>query len=100
MRAEATDDNPTPYQYPPRYPRSLTLKQRLELEAAGYEPQHHKNTAVDSEEALYRSYLLPVKDAIPKLTGTIQEDVVRSGWEAICLRYEMEKSRESESGSS
>lgn len=90
MEAEATAASRTPYQYPPKYPASLTLDERLEMEVGGYEPVHHPNTAVDSEEALYESYLLPVEEAIQKLKGTIQEDVVRSGWQAIVRRHQIE----------
>lgn len=90
MAAEATVASPTPYQYPPKYPATLTLKERLEMELGGYEPVHHPNTAVNSEEALYKSYLLPVEEAVQKLRGTIQEDVVRSGWQAIVLRHQIE----------
>ena len=90
MAGQATAVNPTPYQYPPQYPAELTLAERLKLEPELHEPVHHENTAVDSEEALYESYLLPIKEAIEKLKGTVQEDVVRSGWDAICLRHNME----------
>ncbi|KAA6413580.1 MAG: hypothetical protein FRX48_03326 [Lasallia pustulata] len=87
---EATATSPTPYQYLPKYPATLTLGERLEMEVGGYEPVHHLNTAVDSEEALYESHLLPVKEAVQKLKGTIQEDVVRSGWQAIVRRHQTE----------
>lgn len=90
MEAEATAASPTPYQYPLKYPATLTLEERLEMEGGGYEPVHHPNTAVDSEEALYESYLLPVEEAVQKLKGTIQEDVVRSGWQAIARRHQIE----------
>ncbi|KAA6407902.1 MAG: hypothetical protein FRX48_08253 [Lasallia pustulata] len=82
--------SPTPYQYPPKYPATLTLEERLEMEVGGYEPVHHLNTAVDSEEALYESHLLPVEEAVQKLKGTIQEYVVRSGWQAIVRRHQTE----------
>ncbi|SLM37325.1 NUDIX hydrolase, conserved site [Lasallia pustulata] len=89
-RTEATATSPTPYQYPPKYPATLTLEERLEMEVGGYEPVHHLNTAVDSEEALYESHLLPVEEAVQKLKGTIQEYVVRSGWQAIVRRHQTE----------
>lgn len=90
MAANASEDSEKPYQYPSKYPEDLTFAARRAMEAGGYEPVHHANTGVDSDEALYDSYLLSVDEAIQKLRGTIQEDVVRRGWEAICLREEME----------
>lgn len=90
MAEKATAENPTPYQTPPRFPADMTLAERVMLEQDGYTPLHHKNTAVDADEALYESYLLPVEEAVGKLKGTVMEDVVRSGWEAICSRYSME----------
>ena len=90
MEVEATAASGTPYQYPPKYPTTLTLRERLEMEPEGYEPVHHLNTAVDSEEALYESYLLPVEEAVQKLKGTLQEDVVHSGWQAIVRRHQIE----------
>ncbi|KAI9876353.1 MAG: hypothetical protein M1830_006682 [Pleopsidium flavum] len=90
MKAASSSFSESPYQYPPKYPQDLTLAARLDMEAAIYEPMHHANTGVDSEEALYESYLLPVDEAIKNLKGTIQEDVVRSGWEAIRLRQTTE----------
>lgn len=90
MEAEATAASRTPYQYPPKDLASLTLDERLEMEVGGYEPVHHPNTAVNSEEALYESYLLPVEEAVQRLKGTIQEHVVRSGWQAIVRRHQIE----------
>ncbi|MCJ1387714.1 hypothetical protein MMC18_000557 [Xylographa bjoerkii] len=91
MEESATAGNPTPYQYPPKYPEDLTLESRVKLEEGGYEPVHHENTAVDAEEALYESYLLPVEEAIYRLRRTpLQHEVVRCGWNAICARYEFE----------
>ncbi len=78
------------YQYPPKFEPSLTLKQRIEMEGAVYEPVRHANTGVDEEEALYESCLMPVEEAIAKLGRSISADVVRRGWEAICLRRQME----------
>ena len=94
MLAGASAGNETPYQYPPPYPVNLTFNERLKLESEGYEPMHHPNTAVNQEEALYESYLLPVQEAISKLKGSVQADVVASGWEAICTRYEDESKRQ------
>ena len=79
------------YQYPPKFEPGMTLKQRVEMEKEGYEPVRHENTGVNAEEALYESYLLPVEDAMAKLGRSVSADVVRRGWEGICLRREMEK---------
>ena len=88
----ATSDNATPYQNPPKYPQGTTLADRVQLDSENFVPLHHPNTGVDAEEALYESYLLPIKEAAEKLRGTVMEDVVISGWEAICLRHAMEQS--------
>ena len=91
MAEKATAENPTPYQTPPEFPPDMTLAERVMLEEGGYTPLHHENTAVDSDEALYESYLLSVEEAMGKLKGTVMEDVVQSGWEAICARYRVEE---------
>ena len=90
MAANASEYSQRPYQYPPKYPQALTLAARRAMEPAGYEPVHHANTGVDLDEALYESYLLSIDEAIQNLRGSIQEDVVRRGWEAICVRDRME----------
>ncbi|MCJ1436747.1 hypothetical protein MMC27_006129 [Xylographa pallens] len=91
MEEAATGENPTPYRVPPGYPEGLTLAARVRLEEGGYEPVHHPNTAVDAEEALYESHLLPVEEAIYRLRRTsLQHEIVRCGWNAVCARYEME----------
>jgi hypothetical protein len=90
MAAQSTAENPTPYQYPPRYPSDLSLEERIKLEPEGYEPVHHPNTGVDWEEALYESHLLPIEEACRRLKGTVMEDVVRQGWKAICSRHSLE----------
>lgn len=82
------------YQYPPKFDASVTLKQRIALEQLGYEPPRHENTGVDEEEALYESCLLPIDDALEKLGRGISADVVRKGWEAICLRRSMEETEQ------
>jgi len=92
MGSKATDLNPTPYQYPSKYPRDLTLLARIELDGDGYEPVHHRHTAVNAEEALYESHLMPVEEALVKLRGSVMEEVVRTGWNAICARHKMESS--------
>ena len=89
-----TQSSSVPYQAPPRYPDSLTITQRIALEPEGYQPVHHENTAANAEEALYESHLLPIETAVKKLKGTVSADVVQKGWEAICLRREMEDKRE------
>ena len=50
----------------------------------------HENTGVDEEEALYESYLLPVEEAMKRLSDGVSRDVVSKGWEAIKLRKQME----------
>lgn len=92
MTIKATESNPTPYQYPPKYPGDLTLSARIELEGDGYEPVHHQHTGVDKEEALYESHLMPVESALIKLKGSVMEEVVRTGWNAICARHAVESS--------
>lgn len=82
---------PEAYQQPPKFPFDMTLAERIALEPEGYQPVRHANTAVNAEEALYESYLLPVEEAIQKLGRTVSADVVRRGWAAICLRREMEE---------
>jgi len=76
----------TPYQYPPAFPRGLTLAERCAMEPRGYEPPRHKGTGVDDEEALYESYLLDVEEAREKLRGSTMEDVIAKGWEGIMMR--------------
>ncbi|KAI9816456.1 MAG: hypothetical protein M1827_001588 [Pycnora praestabilis] len=90
--AGRTSISETPYQYPPKYPQGLTLSARIKLEPGLYEPVHHENTGVDTEEALYESSLLPLEEAMEKLRGSLQEEVVRGGWEAICARQKLEAS--------
>ncbi|KAI9747984.1 MAG: hypothetical protein M4579_007342 [Chaenotheca gracillima] len=81
------------YQYPVKYPFELTLAARQALEPEGYEPVRHPNTGVDDEEALYESKLLPIEKALELLRGTIQEDVIRTGWSAIRQRFDIEASQ-------
>jgi len=88
------------YRPPPPFPADLTLEQRIALDVeAGdgaervYEPRRHEGTGVDEEELLYASYLLPIDEARRKLRGTVMEDVIRRGYEAIKLRKGMEESR-------
>ena len=82
----------TAYQQPPRFPVGMTLAERIALEPEGYEPVKHEHTAVNAEEALYESSLLPVEEALHALgTESTSADVVRRGWAAILLRKELEK---------
>ena len=81
----------SPYQRPPPYPVDLTLTNRVKLEPEGYEPIRHEDTGVESEEAQYTSYLLPIPEAVKKLQGSIMADVVRKGWKGIEKRREMEE---------
>lgn len=69
----------------------MTLKDNGEMNV--YEPTRHEGTGVDEEEALYRSFLLPIEDACQKLRGSIMEDVVRRGWEGIQERKRIEEAR-------
>lgn len=79
------------YRTPPSFPRNLTLAERIKLDMDHLEPTRHENTGIDEEEELYESYLLPVEAAKEKLRGTIMADVVRLGFEAICVRRDMEE---------
>jgi hypothetical protein len=93
------------YRPPPAFPVGITLQQRIaedtihgEDESSHvYEPVWHEGTGVDEEEQLYRSSLLPVPEAIRKLKGSLMEDVVRRGWEAIEFRMELERENASSS---
>jgi 8-oxo-dGTP pyrophosphatase MutT (NUDIX family) len=95
----STSGPATAYKAPPPFPRSgTTIKQRVALDTVinddgkqtVYEPRRHEGTGVDEEEMLYRSYLLPVEEARRRLKGSVMEDVVRRGWDAIQLRMKME----------
>jgi 8-oxo-dGTP pyrophosphatase MutT (NUDIX family) len=89
------------YVPPPEFPAGLTIKERIRMDQLSdapsdrqiYEPVWHEGTGVDEEEALYRSSLMSIDEALQKLGGTVMADVVRRAWEAIQLRIEMEKSR-------
>lgn len=75
-----------------------TLQQRIAEDArvttdgtrTFYEPPKHEGTGVDEEEALYESCLLSIEEARRKLRGSVMEDVVRRGWDAVKLRLEIE----------
>lgn len=80
-----------PYEYPPAFPLSMTMKQRLEMEPEGYEPRHHEGTSADEEEELYTSELVDIEEARNRLgKDTVPADVVKIGWEAIQRRLESE----------
>lgn len=93
------------YRPPPSFPSNLTIKERVRqdelldvstTESKYYEPIWHEGTGVDEEEALYRSSLVPIDEALRKLRGTVMEDVVRRAWEAVQLRIRMEAEVEAE----
>lgn len=89
------------YKPPPSFPANLTIDERIHQdllpdeasEKKYYEPVWHEGTGVDEEEALYRSSLVPIEEALQKLRGSVMADVVRRAWEAVQLRVEMERSR-------
>lgn len=80
------------YRPPPAYPHDLTLRERLELEPAGYEPLHHEGTGVDAEEQTYESHLVSIEEAMKKLgRNGVMADVVLKGWKGIQDRFAMEE---------
>lgn len=84
---------------PPPYPMDLTLTQRIAMDtrtdesgkAYIYEPTRHEGTGVDEEEALYESFLLPIDEALGRLSGT-SKDVLRRAWDAVKERLKDEAS--------
>ena len=79
------------YKAPPPFPNDLTLRERMKLEPDGYEPVHHEGTGVDEEEQTYKSYLLPIEEAVMKLGRKgVMADVVLKGWKGIQDRLAME----------
>ncbi|KAL8977053.1 MAG: hypothetical protein Q9205_007070 [Flavoplaca limonia] len=78
------------YMAPPSYPETMTLAERIDLDKM-LAPVRHENTGVNEEEALFESHLLSIDEAQRKLSGTIMADVVRSGWEQIQTRMELEQ---------
>lgn len=82
------------YQEPPRYPEDLRLLDRIAMESDDHEPTRYANTGVDSEEALYTSELLPVKEAIVKLGHNSMAEVVTIGWNRIQARLEAETTQQ------
>lgn len=89
------------YTSPPSFSANLTINERVQMDILpstssdrqAYEPIWHEGTGVDDEEAMYRSSLVPIDEALQKLRGTVMADVVRRAWEAIQLRIQMEESR-------
>ena len=87
------------YRPPTAFPPNMTLKDRLAEDSVVneegihkvYTPVCHEGTGVDDEELLYRAHLLPIDVARSRLKGSVMEDVVKRGWAAIRLRFEMEK---------
>jgi hypothetical protein len=85
------------YQYPPAFPATLTLQERVKMERGlgpggkgNYEPVHHPNKGMDPEEALYESHLMTVPEALEKLTQQpVLAYVVKTGWDAIVARMAM-----------
>ena len=92
MEAKATEDVPTPYIYPPSFPKELSIATRIKMDGPVYMPKHHPNTGVDDDERLYEAHLLSIDEAMKRLgsTSTTSAEVVRTGWDAICLRWQME----------
>ena len=90
MEGQSMAANPTPYQAPPRYPAELRLAERIKMRGEDGDPVHHENTGVNADEVLYESHLLTIGEALEVLKGSFMASVVRSGWEGICLRHEME----------
>lgn len=75
----------------PAFPDALKMNERVKMDIdTAYSPPRHLGTGVDDEEACYEARLLPIAEARKKLRGSIMEDVVRRGWEAILLRQKME----------
>ena len=89
--AVPTPQQRPPYQRPTPYPPNLTIAQRIALEPEGYEPIRHENTGVGPEEKTYKSFLVPVDEAVRKLDGTVMADVVRRGWRGIRNRRFLEE---------
>lgn len=84
------------YQAPVAFPRELTLIDRMKIDVTAgvvHEPVRHEGTGVDEEEALYAARLMSVAEACEKLRGSVMEDVVRRGWEAIQTRLSIEAAR-------
>jgi 8-oxo-dGTP pyrophosphatase MutT (NUDIX family) len=89
------------YRSPPAFPARLTINERMRQDIIShessereiYEPVWHEGTGVDDEEALYRSSLVSIDEALRKLRGTVMADVVRRAWEAVQLRIHIEESR-------
>ncbi|KXL50090.1 hypothetical protein M433DRAFT_74939 [Acidomyces richmondensis BFW] len=87
------------YRPPIPFPQKMSLQQRIARDSETgddgkltvYNPVRHEGTGVDQEELLYQSFLLPISEARQKLKGSVMEDVVKRGWDAILLRMKMER---------
>lgn len=81
-----------PYIEPAPFPPSLTLTERIKQDKDGYMPLRQPNTGVDEEEANYDAMLLPIDEAVEKLTATsgVMADLVRKGWSGIQGRLALE----------
>lgn len=97
-RATATTSNGVtdsiaPYIAPPPFPPNITLAKRIEQDKDGYVPPRQENTGVDEEEAFYEASLMPIEEALQKLSATsgVMADVVRQGWEGIQARLMLEE---------
>ncbi|KAL9038226.1 MAG: hypothetical protein Q9180_003260 [Flavoplaca navasiana] len=93
LSEKSTQANGT-YMAPPPYPETMTLAERIDLDKK-LAPVRHENTGVNEDEALYESHLLSIDEAQRKLSGTIMADVVRTGWEQIQTRMELEQNSRS-----
>ena len=95
---DAIGGNARIYRAPEAFPADMTIKQRLAMDVntgedgqqKAYESVWHEGTGVDEDELLYRSFLLPIAEARRKLKGSVMEDVIRRGWDAVQARIEME----------
>ena len=98
LEAELKTEAGEAYKPPPSYPTDLKLKDRLAMEPERYEPVHHEGTGVDEDERTYKSYLVPIEEAVQKLGRKgVLADVVQKGWRGIQDRFALEDIIDSES---
>jgi hypothetical protein len=98
LEAELETEPGEAYRPPPPFPIDLSLRDRVKMEPEGYEPKHHPGTGVDEEEQEYKSYLVPVEEAVKKFgKKSVMADVVLKGWKGIQDRYAMEEAADSRS---
>ena len=74
------------------------IKDRIGMEDKGYEPVRYEITGVDAEEALYRSELVPVEEAMTRLGKNCMSEVVAIGWERIQARRRHEEEKSASGG--